>query len=96
MFGNVTATKKEKVKLEDDDILADILGDLEQNTSTSNGAASSSSGAKAKVSEASSKLDEVALVKEYMANFSKSVQRKPETKQESTSDDVSHDFESSF
>lgn len=86
LFGNVTATKKEKVKLEDDDILADILGEIEPNGS--NGTASSTKDGTAKVTQGK-KIDEMALVKEYMANFTKSVQRKPETKKESTSDDVS-------
>lgn len=89
MFGNVTAAKKEKVKLEDDDILADVLGELESNGSNSNGASTSKDNGNAKISQAKSKLDDIALAKEYMANFSKSIQRKSDIKKESISDDVS-------
>lgn len=89
LFGNVTAAKKEKVKLEDDEALADVLGLLESEDSTPNGVKGSKAEATTKKTEAKSKIDDAALVKEYMANLTRSVQRKPETKKEANSDDVS-------
>lgn len=92
LFGNVTAAKKEKVKLEDDEALADVLGLLEAESSTSNGVNSAKTDAATKKTETISKIDDAALVKEYMANLTKSIQRKPETKKEANSDDVSSRF----
>lgn len=89
LFGNVTATKKEKVKLEDDEALADVLGLLESEDSARNGVNYSKAEANNKKTETKSKIDDAALVKEYMANLTRSVQRKPETKKEANSDDVS-------
>lgn len=97
MFGNVAPAKKKEVKLDDDDILAGILGEIEQpgssNTSESN--KTNASDAKTGVEQSNKKLTEkteMALVKEYMANFTKNVQRKSESKTESTSDDVRNLF----
>lgn len=91
MFGNVVAKKKEiKVNIDEDDILADILGEInpESNASTNK---STDTSAKPKTSMANSKMNEkteMALVKDYIANFSKAVPRKKEPKIEA-SDDVS-------
>lgn len=98
MFGNVSVKKKEaKVKLDDDDILADILGEINPNESNSNGHGSTSatpvagtSGRSSKSSVSDSKLKEkteMALVKDYIANISK-VTRKSNVKSE-VDDDVS-------
>lgn len=81
--------KKEKVKLEDDEALADVLGLLESEGSTPNGAKSAKPEGTTKKIETKSKIDDAALVKEYMANLTRSVQRKPEAKKEANSDDVS-------
>lgn len=89
LFGNVTAAKKEKVKLEDDKALADVLGLLESEGSTPNGVKGTKAEAATKKTETKSKIDDAALVKEYVANLTRSVQRKPETKKEANSDDVS-------
>lgn len=91
MFGNVVAKKKEKVNIDEDDILADILGEInpELNASTNK-----STDAKQKTSIVTSKMNEkteMALVKDYIANFSKAGPRKREPKTEAT-DDVSVDI----
>lgn len=93
MFSNAKKTET-KVKLEEDDILADILGEMNPNDSKTNGSTSSAAdtSSKHKTMVTSNKMKEkteMALVKDYIANFSKSVPRKHETKTESTSDDVS-------
>lgn len=98
MFGNVSAQKKEaKVKLDDDDILADILGEINPNESNANGNGSTmatptagTSGRSSKSSVSDSKLKEkteMAMVKDYIANISK-VTRKSNVKSE-VDDDVS-------
>lgn len=89
MFGNVVAKKKDtKVNINEDDILADILGEInpEKNDNTISEA---SSKAKATVTtDKMNKKTEMAIVKDYIANFSKAVPRKSEPKNEA-SDDVS-------
>lgn len=92
MFGNVAGKKKEtQVKLDDDDILASILGEIDPNDSKSNGNTNvTESGSKSSVliNKVKEKT-EMAMVKDYIANFSKTAPRKKEVKPESTSDDVS-------
>lgn len=91
MFGNVVAKKKEaKVKLDEDDILAGILGEIDPNDSkTSNGHSTgeSSSNASASANKIKEKT-EMAIVKDYIASFSKVAPRKPEVQME-IGDDVS-------
>lgn len=95
MFGNVVAKKKEpKVKLDDDDILAGILGEIDPNDSKVNASGSgvAESSTKPKASIGTHKMKEkteMAMVKDYIANFSKSVPRKKDVKTESIEDDVS-------
>lgn len=88
----MTAAKKEKVKLEDDEALADVLGLLEAESSTANGVKSAEDEAATKKTATKSKFDDAALVKEYIANLTRSVQRKPETKKQANSDDVSSPY----
>lgn len=97
MFGNVAAKKKEtKVKLDDDDILAGILDEIKPNDSKTNGNTSStvqSSVDNSKSSVSVNKMKEkteMALVKDYIASFSKVVPRKKETKTEKDDDVSSH------
>lgn len=98
MFGNVSVKKKEsKVKLDDDDILADILGEINPNESHSNGHGSAAatptagtSGKSSKPTGSDNKLKEkteMAMVKDYLASISK-VTRKSNVKSE-VDDDVS-------
>lgn len=96
MFGNASIKKKEiKVKLDEDDILADILGEINPNESNANGSTSATptagtSGKSSKSSVSDGKLKEkteMALVKDYIANISK-VTRKSNVKTE-VDDDVS-------
>lgn len=88
MFGNVVSMKKEpKIKLDEDDILADILGEINPNDSKTNGSASSTAEASAKANTSASvskikEKTEMALVKDYIASFSKAVPRKPVIKSE--------------
>lgn len=98
MFGNVVAKKKEpKVKLDEDDILAGILDEIDPNDSKMNGNASGTaeaSGTKS-TSLASNKMKEkteMAMVKDYIANFTKSVPRKKDAVAEANDDDVSGSF----
>lgn len=95
MFGNVVAKKKEpKLKLDEDDILAGILGEIDPNDTKVNGKASGTAetSTTSDASVATSKIKEkteMAMVKDYIANFSKSLPRKKDVKAESISDDVS-------
>lgn len=94
MFGNAVVKKKEiKVKLDEDDILAGILGEINPNDSKQGGNATNENGTKA--SATSNKLNEkteMALVKDYLSNLSKAAPRKTQVKTESVDDDVSIDF----
>lgn len=94
LFSNAVPKKKEvTVKVKDDDILADILGEMNPNAKKEESVASTSavSSATTKVERANDK-SEMAKVKEYMQNFSKNIQKKPEVKSLNTSDDVSSAF----
>lgn len=93
MFGNVVGKKKEsKVNISEDDILADILGEINPesngNTSTSTATTSKSNTSSVAASKMTKKT-EMALVKDYLGSFSKAVPRRQETKSETISDDVS-------
>lgn len=71
------------VKLEDDNILADILGELDGNKPNIVGAPSHSS------SSLQTKQEEKIMMNEYMASFSKNVLKKRELKEvDAVSDDV--------
>lgn len=95
MFGNVVAKKETKVKLDEDDILADILGELDPNESNTKASTSSTgeTGAKSKTSSTTAgkinEKTEMALVKDYIAKFSKVAPRKQDVKSEAIADDVS-------
>lgn len=94
MFGNVKAKKKEAtVKLDEDDILADILGEIDPNDTKTNNGHSAGEGS-SKASASSNKMKEkteMARVKDYIASFSKVVPRKQDVKME-IGDDVSKYF----
>lgn len=97
MFGNVSVKKKEaKVKLDDDDILADILGDLESNANGNDSGMATptagTSGKSTKSSVSNSKLKEkteMALVKDYIANISKVVSTRKSNVKSEADDNVS-------
>lgn len=94
LFSNAVSKKKElTVKVEDDDILNDILGEIHPNGKKEESVASTSTVSRAapKAERANDK-SEMAKVKEYMQNFSKNIQKKPEVKSLNTSDDVSWAF----
>lgn len=80
MFSNVIPSKKKDVKLEDDNILANILSELESNDNQN------TSGVQNSETKSSAKATEKAEMKNFMADFAKG------SKSESTIDDVS--FES--
>lgn len=95
LFGNAVPKKKKEanVKLEEDDILADILGEIHPDGSKStsdgtakNGGASSSTATYTRLTEKS----EMAKVKEYMQSFSKNIPKKPAIKDDTADDDVSN------
>lgn len=102
LFGNVATQKKEpQVTLAEDDILAELLGEINPNAGASNCEAIASSSGAAKSSSLVSDIkikekSELATVKEYMQNFTKTIQKKPEPKGESTSDDVLSLFSEHF
>lgn len=98
LFGNVSANKKKEpqVKLEEDDILAGILGEVgpesSSNSNKTNEAGPSRVGdAAVGVPSTSSELNaktEMAMVKQYMVNLTKAVHKKPAAvKNEAASDD---------
>lgn len=97
LFGNAGATKKKEsqVKLEEDDILAGILDEIgpesSGNSSKMNEAGPSKVGnGSASTQSATSKLNaktEMAMVRQYMANLTKAVHKKPAVKVESATDD---------
>lgn len=95
MFGNVSTKKKDtKVKLDNDDLLADILNEINPNESEGSGSKNSATemNSKPKSSVSATKMNEkteMALAQDYIAKLSRSVPRKKEVKTESTSDDVS-------
>lgn len=95
MFGNAVVKKKETVKLDEDDILAGILDEINPNDTKMNGSASTSNETNGKSTKSNSvsankmkEKTEMAMVKDYIASISKAVPRKPEVKSE-ISDDVS-------
>lgn len=91
LFSNAVVKKKDAtVKVEDDDILAGILGEINPTAeSKENGTASIvPNSASAKTYERTNEKSEMAKVKEYMQNFSKGIKKKPEAKGGNTSDDV--------
>lgn len=93
MFGNVVAKKKEtKVNLDDDDILASVLGEIDPENSKSNENRTATESKSFVATTNLNKKTEMAMVKDYMANLSKAVPRKKEVKADSTSDDVSEFF----
>lgn len=104
MFGNVVTKKKEtKVKLDEDDILAGILDEINPNDSTTNGNSSSTEtvgvSSKSRTSLSANKMQEkteMALVKDYIASFSKVVPRKQEVKTEMDDDVCFHSILSLF
>lgn len=107
MFGNASTKKKEaKVKLDDDDILADLLGEINPNESNVNGNSSGTAvaGPSGKLSSKPSVSDskmkektEMALVKDYIASMSKVVPTRKSTVKSEMDDDVRQiDFKSHF
>lgn len=93
LFGNVVPKKKDSnVKLEEDDILADILGEIGPGTSNSKEVGAATNG-KATTSHSSvttlSEKSEMAKVKEYMQSFKKNLPEKSIVKDENADDDVS-------
>lgn len=84
MFSNVVPAKKKDVKVEDDQVLANLLNELDSddNKASGSGGMSAANGN----NKTNTKLVEKAEIKNFMADFT----RKPEKpKIESTSDDVS-------
>lgn len=82
MFNNVIPSKKRDVKIEDDNVLANMLSELESNDNENSSAVQNSD------NKSSVKATEKAEMKNFMADFAQSA-RKPEQKAESTNDDVS-------
>lgn len=91
LFSNAVPKKKDpSVKVEDDDILAGILGEINPTASSKENGATTSKAtpSSTKVTERANEKSEMEKVKEYMQNFTKNIQKKPETKSLNTSDDV--------
>lgn len=86
MFSNVIPAKKKEVKIEDDDVLANILNELD---STDNQGAASNTATAQNSSSKSTKLVEKAEMKNFMADFGQSARKTEKPKVDSTSDDVS-------
>lgn len=93
MFGKIQPKKENQVKLDDDDILAGILGEIGPESDTNTASSSSKcTNVVASTSYQSKKSlnakTEMAIVKEYMQNFNKSIHKKTVPKIEDTNDDV--------
>lgn len=97
MFGNATIKKKDVVKLDDDEILAGLLGEIDPNESTASGSATTASvaGTSGRPSKTSSLSDsklkektEMALVKDYIASISKVVPTRKSTVKSEIDDEV--------
>lgn len=86
LFNNAT-TKKRDVKINEDDILTNILGEIDSKDSQANGNTGNSLHNDVKPSKSIMRMNEKIEVKKYMESFAESY-RKPETKIDSTSDDV--------
>lgn len=83
LFSNAVPKKKDlSVKVEDDDILAGILGEINPTASAKENGATTSKAtpSSTKAAERANEKSEMEKVKEYMQNFSKNIQKKPETK----------------
>lgn len=99
MFGNASVKKKDaKVKLDDDDILADLLGEINPNEANGSASAMTSAGlagpsgkltSKPTVSDNKMKeKTEMALVKDYLASFKNVVPTRKSTVKSEMEDDV--------
>lgn len=93
MFGKVQGKDKSQVKLDEDNILADILGEIgpesQPAASSANKSTSAGPSASSQTRKTLNAKTEMAIVKEYMQNFNKSVQKKTEAKPQAVNDDVS-------
>lgn len=93
LFGNVSAKNKKEpqVKLDEDDILAGILGEIGPETSNDL-QKTNQTGASVGVASSSNKLNaktEMAMVKQYMKNLTKVSNKKPVAVKGDADDDVS-------
>lgn len=91
MFGKATIAshnkKENQVKLADDDILAGILGEVNDENKTEKSANASNGPSTSAASRTLTAKTEMAMVKEYMQTFKKPVHKRAEPKKQSIEND---------
>lgn len=86
MFGNAVPKKKPvPINLEDDDILTGILTEIDSKETSTNSSNISNKSDSMVSSSSKVKLNEAALVKEYMQSFSRNIKKKEEIKKDGNS-----------